>query len=467
MKDKRSFRNVLKLSFGALVCAALLVLCSGAVFADSLMNAGRAYGVYDTAGQGGKTNTSSTNDSGWSPKFGDFYDAFKEIKNLVTGGGKTESGNPAPAGVAPTVGNGVEAVGGRVASGVNRMTGAAENFDRITEGGSRFDSPTADLLIDRVPAAVNFSSSVTGENASGLVGGYVQDLTDRVDPNTVNNYTRNAGWVKTTDSWLRSTGSFGITDETSEYPEAVKIYNRDGADAYQKYVTDKIRNDPDYLAAKKKGDAARRSASRNTLNSYYRRTYSSNTKGLEGGPNEKPNIYLYPETRTDVRVALRHPDQITVSIPEYPADGWRVTAYPNGNLTNADGKEYGYLFYESEIPDFSFQYENAFYLPAEDREETFERILTLYGLNETEKADFREYWCERLPAGKDYYMYPQINEACDLVSPLEITPAPDSVFRLWFVYKEADGENPAIKEPAPERFVRDGFAVVEWGGMVW
>lgn len=463
MKRSKAFGNTARAS--ALVCALTLALSGSSALADSVMDAGRAYGVYNTRGQT-QTTSSSNSNSGWSPKFGDFYDAYKEIKNLVTGG-KQDSSSSAPAGVGPTASYGAEKITGRVGSGVNRLTGAVSNFDRITEGNSRFESETADLVIDRVPAAVNFSSSVTGESATGVVGGYVQDLTDRVDSNAVNNYTRNAGWTKTTDSWLRSVGSFGITDETKEYSDGVKIYNKYGRDAYQKYINDRIKNDPAYLDAKKKGDAARGKTSKDTRNSYYRRTYNNNTKGLEGGPNEKPNIYLYPETRTDVRVALGHPDQITVSIPEYPADGWKVTAYPNGNLTNADGKEYGYLFYESEIPDFSFQYENAFYLPAEDRADTFERILTLYGLNETEKADFKEYWCGRLPAGKDYYMYPQINEACDLVSPLEIAPAPDSVFRLWFVYKEANGENPTIKEPIPERFVRDGFAVVEWGGMVW
>ena len=202
------------------------------------------------------------------------------------------------------------------------------------------------------------------------------------------------------------------------------------------------------------------------LTDYYRRTYGSNTKGLEGGPNEKPNIYLYPESTTTVNVAIADPDQITVSIPEYPADGWTVTADPNGTLTDADGNEYGYLFYESAIHGYSFQYETAFYLPSEDRAETFERILSLYGLNETEIEDFKEYWCDRLPAGKNYYMYPQVDEACDLVTPLIISPTPDSVFRLWFVYKETDGPDPTIKEPAAESFIRDGFTVVEWGGTV-
>ena len=64
-------------------------------------------------------------------------------------------------------------------------------------------------------------------------------------------------------------------------------------------------------------------------------------------------------------------------------------------------------------------------------------------------------------------MYPQLNEACDMVSPLVITPTPDSVLRLWFVYKETDAEKPEITEPKAESFIREGFTVVEWGGMAW
>ena len=468
MKGTKACHSIIRAITGALMCASLFFVCSSTAHADpsnSVMNAGRAFGVYNN--NSGQTSTSSSgNNSSWSPKFGDFYVAYKEIKNLVTGG-KQQAENNAPAGVSPTVSNVAESITGRVGSGVNRMTGAVDNFDRITEGNSRFESETADLVIDRVPAAVNFSSSVTGESTSGLVGGYVQDVTDRISPNAVNNYTRNAGWIKMTDSWLRSTGSFGITDETKEYSDGVKIYNKYGRDAYQKYINDRIKNDPDYLNAKKKGDAARESSSRKALNSYYRRSYNSNTKGLEGGPNEKPNIYLYPESRTDVRVTLLDQNQITVSIPEYPEGGWRVSAEPDGKLTDANGREYGYLFYESNIPDYPFQYENAFYLPADEREESFERILALYGLKETEIEDFKEYWCSRLEKGKNYYMYPQLNEACDMVSPLVITPTPDSVLRLWFVYKETDAEKPEITEPKAESFIREGFTVVEWGGMAW
>ena len=143
MKRTKEYRLIIKVLAGVLVCALSLLPCMTTALADSVMNAGRAYGVYNSPNQS-QTATSSTNSSGWSPKFGDFYDAFNEIKNLVTGG-KQESGNNKPVGVDPTVSNAVESVTGRVGSGVNRMTGAVDNFDRLTDGNSRFDSETADL----------------------------------------------------------------------------------------------------------------------------------------------------------------------------------------------------------------------------------------------------------------------------------------------------------------------------------
>ena len=46
---------------------------------------------------------------------------------------------------------------------------------------------------------------------------------------------------------------------------------------------------------------------------------------------------------------------------------------------------------------------------------------------------------------------------------LEITPNPDSVLRVFMVYKPLEEKN-EIEEPVLESFDRNGFTVVEWGG---
>ena len=63
---------------------------------------------------------------------------------------------------------------------------------------------------------------------------------------------------------------------------------------------------------------------------------------------DKPNLYLYPGNHHQMfRSAweLSEGCGITQSIPAY-GEGWDVVAEPSGLL---DG-QYGYLFYESEIP---------------------------------------------------------------------------------------------------------------------
>jgi hypothetical protein len=60
----------------------------------------------------------------------------------------------------------------------------------------------------------------------------------------------------------------------------------------------------------------------------------------------KPVIYLYPEKTTDVDVRVEPSGGFSVTEPAY-VDGWRVTANPEGQLTErATGRAYPYLFWE-------------------------------------------------------------------------------------------------------------------------
>ena len=174
----------------------------------------------------------------------------------------------------------------------------------------------------------------------------------------------------------------------------------------------------------------------------------------------KPNIYLYPETETDVRVTFAHPELLTVSDPIY-GRGWEVTAEPDGTLYTG-GNSCGYLFYESLTDSLDYQQTDGFVIPADAREETFTEILRGYGLNETEIADFNEFWCEKLDAGIDYAMYPQTNETLDVTMPVTVSPAPDSIGRIWFAFEK---NGIPAKQAEPETFARDGFTVIEWGGF--
>ncbi len=186
-----------------------------------------------------------------------------------------------------------------------------------------------------------------------------------------------------------------------------------------------------------------------------------------GGANEtygKPVIYLYPPQTTDVTVKLPGVN-LTCTYPAYN-DGWTVTAAPDGTLVNhADGKEYSYLFWEGDGP-LDADFSEGFCVRGEDTAAFLQETLSALGLSPREYNEFIVWW---LPQMKDN-AYNLINfawEEYDRAAPLEITPAPDTLLRVFMVWQAAEEfvDIPApTLPPAPER---NGFTVIEWGGTEW
>ena len=88
--------------------------------------------------------------------------------------------------------------------------------------------------------------------------------------------------------------------------------------------------------------------------------------------------------------------------------------------------------------------------------------LEQLGLNASERAEFLDYWVP-LMRGNDWNLIAFQSSNYEEAAPLTITPAPDSLLRVFMAWK-------ALEEPveiAPQTlgpFVREGFAAVEWGG---
>lgn len=180
---------------------------------------------------------------------------------------------------------------------------------------------------------------------------------------------------------------------------------------------------------------------------------------------KKPVVYLYPEVRTEVNVRLELNGKVTYSYPEYNNTiGWNVTAKPDGQLTDKDGNQYPYLFWEGDIrikPDLS----KGFCVKGEDTESFLKDALRRLGLTDAEAADFIAYWCPEMQQNKYNVITFQTSRYED-VSGLIVSPEPDTVIRvnmLWYASdkpvdiapQDLDEINPAI---------RKGFTVVEWGG---
>lgn len=173
----------------------------------------------------------------------------------------------------------------------------------------------------------------------------------------------------------------------------------------------------------------------------------------------KPILYLYPEETTDVSINVDC--DLTVTYPAYN-DGWKVTAQPDGTLTNhADGREYSYLFWEGEgygEMDFS----EGFVVKGEDTIAFLQEKLSAMGMTPREYNEFIVYW---LPYMQDNaynlisFQWENYNESAKL----NITPEPDNMLRVFMAFKALE-EPVDIPEQKLPTLQREGFIVVEWGG---
>ena len=178
----------------------------------------------------------------------------------------------------------------------------------------------------------------------------------------------------------------------------------------------------------------------------------------------KPVLYLYPEAETEVTVRLEYKGRLTCTYPAPDPDGaWRVTARPDGTLTDRQGREYSYLFWEGASdkthPDFS----RGFVVRGSDTAAFLREKLAYMGLTPREYNEFIVYWLPRMQGNPWNLIAFQGRNYTDS-APLTVTPRPDSVLRIFMAYRPL---NAPVSLPPQELtpFVRRGFTLVEWGGQ--
>ena len=180
-----------------------------------------------------------------------------------------------------------------------------------------------------------------------------------------------------------------------------------------------------------------------------------------------PIIYLYNDSDELINVKLDLDGELTVTYPEYPTgEGWTVSAAPDGRLTDTQGQEYPFLFWEAEL-NMDYDLSKGFCVKGSDTEEFLDEVLPELGLNETEMEDFEAYWLP-LMADNPYNVITFQTTAYDDAVSHSVTPEPDTVISvnmLWYASDEfvsiepqdLTGINPSLDE-------REGFVFVEWGG---
>ena len=177
--------------------------------------------------------------------------------------------------------------------------------------------------------------------------------------------------------------------------------------------------------------------------------------------SEKPVIYLYLEHAQEVYVQLELDGEFTCTYPEYD-NGWKVKAYPDGTLRDqVTGKEYNYLFWEG-TSETEYDLSRGFVVEGKDTAGFLEEKLAYLGLNEKERNEFIVYWLPRMEDNK-YNLITFQGKAYTEHAKLKISPEPDSILRVFMVYKPLD-KAIDIPEQELEPFEREGFTVIEWGG---
>ena len=174
----------------------------------------------------------------------------------------------------------------------------------------------------------------------------------------------------------------------------------------------------------------------------------------------KPVIYLYPEVETEVSVKLNLDGKLTCTYPAYNT-GWKVTASPDGTLTDAKGQTYNYLYWEGET-NAQWDMTEGFCIKGEDTAAFLEDALEKLGLNRKEANEFIVYWLPLMEQNPYNIISFQTDTYTDAAE-LQIDPAPDTVIRVFMTFEASDYMIRILpqKLTAPER---TGFTVVEWGG---
>ena len=176
----------------------------------------------------------------------------------------------------------------------------------------------------------------------------------------------------------------------------------------------------------------------------------------------KPVVYLYPTEQTLVNVKVGA--QVTVSDPFYTTNGWKnVLARPDGQLTY-QGKTYDSLFWEGQGYGSYPSVTSGTVVRRDDAAATIRKQLAQQGLNTKETNDFMAFWESKIP-NKPYIRLTWFGTAqMNALAPLQVTPKPDTTIR---VFLDMDGCDTPIALPAQKlnAVQRNGFTVVEWGGL--
>ena len=206
----------------------------------------------------------------------------------------------------------------------------------------------------------------------------------------------------------------------------------------------------------------------------------------------KPVVYLYPEKSTVVHLSFSSPVTLNTQIPMYQ-NGWLVNASPDGMLVDLQpqytncakidsakfGSEYAstacksnsypYIYWSGKSVENSYPAVEGGWIVEKGNLLTFmQNTLREIGLTDKESKDMTSYWVPKM-SEKDapYYRvsFLQTQDMNEFI-PMNVSPQPDSVLRVFLDWKALSSKPTVNPEPQQlKKFNRNGFTLVEWGGL--
>jgi len=179
---------------------------------------------------------------------------------------------------------------------------------------------------------------------------------------------------------------------------------------------------------------------------------------------DKPVIYLYPTETKNIKVRLDFNGRLISTYPSISnQNSWDVIANPDGKLINkADNKEYSYLFWEGRQYIHNYDLSSGFVVKGSDTKDFLQSALSKIGLTPKEYNEMIVYWLPKMEHNKYNLIHFADKEYTDNAK-LIISPSPDSMLRVFMVYKKLD-KPVKVTTQALQPFNRHGFTVIEWGG---
>lgn len=178
----------------------------------------------------------------------------------------------------------------------------------------------------------------------------------------------------------------------------------------------------------------------------------------------KPLLYLYAENEPiQVSVRLQLDGNVVFEHPKSDAGEWNMTVHADGTLVDRRGKKYPSIFWEGRPREaFAQKIDSGYSVPGDEVVSFFEAKLTAMGLSERETAEFISYWGPIMSLNP-FNIVSFVFDEYQMKAPLTIVPTPDSLIRVFMVFKASTSRVELAPQELPS-ITRRGFTVVEWGG---